>query len=691
MIRLLPKPSLFAFFAALAALAATLSHGVPARAQVNVEIIAVTGEYAHGGGGGQFSLFDRPDLNDSGDFAFRASMNPGFGGVTESNKTGIWRKRPTSKLHKIARADDYAPAFKPFGPQPEVTTSRFATFSDPLLGPDGRISFLSHLKLPSESSFIGAHNNEIIWSMKELSAGMLDVAQEKGSKAPMVRTDTDSGQQSTLDASGKRTWFHVLRPPAVMPDGAVIFTASLQLNGLHGKSGIWFFRKPPGEDPTLINPHFILIEDADPIPGAPPGASFREFSALHLSPSDKATFHAFLDVGTGAVPEESDEGIWTKQVGGPLLAVAVAGSADTATPGHLWAELGKPVTNQANDIAFRATLVGTDPSVPPLHREGIWTASGAPPSPVALAGQQAPGFPSGTVFETFDDPSLAPDGSLAFSTSLRDSTGAASSLSRAIYQKSATAAGLTLLAKSGDLAPGTGGSRFLAFGTPLVNGARQVAFSAELDPSSSSPGGHGLWATSPSGTLHLVAATGSSVALPGGSSRTLQWLEATKMNSGGQTALRLHFEDGTEAVAIASFADPPHQTFAGWAESLIADPAQRSAAADPDGDGIPNLLEFAFGGHPLVPDPSRNPEAIPGTDPSTGNPTLELVYHELADPGPLTYSLEASDNLFIWSQVESAEVGRTLQGDGTYRVRVREKFPPPGTGDRFLRIAVSTP
>lgn len=77
--------------------------------------------------------------------------------------------------------------------------------------------------------------------------------------------------------------------------------------------------------------------------------------------------------------------------------------------------------------------------------------------------------------------------------------------------------------------------------------------------------------------------------------------------------------------------------------SQASDPALVGDAADPDGDGMPNLLEYSLGGDPLA----ASGDPLPQLALSPGGNFLSLTFPCIADPS-LTYFVEASNDLIDW-------------------------------------------
>ena len=132
--------------------------------------------------------------------------------------------------------------------------------------------------------------------------------------------------------------------------------------------------------------------------------------------------------------------------------------------------------------------------------------------------------------------------------------------------------------------------------------------------------------------------------------------------------------------------------------------------ADPDGDGVVNLLEYAFDMNPSLADqnaPVREGSGapIPGTvsafDPATHTdqdyPTITFVRWK--DPVDLTYSVQSSLDLVHWTDEVGSPgsfvvVSQTDVGDGSHLALVTVRTTtamsgPMAAPDQFLRVAVS--
>lgn len=145
-------------------------------------------------------------------------------------------------------------------------------------------------------------------------------------------------------------------------------------------------------------------------------------------------------------------------------------------------------------------------------------------------------------------------------------------------------------------------------------------------------------------------------------------------------------------------------TFADWPQLANLNAQDRGPDADPDGDGIPNLLEYAFDTLPWKPD--ANP---PGITQVGGHAVLSFVRDErLAD---LVYEVQTSSTMAPndWTTIASSTGGAPLQGVNgnspvisessadnirsigvVRKVTLRDTAPTASSPHRFLRVKVTT-
>ncbi len=119
--------------------------------------------------------------------------------------------------------------------------------------------------------------------------------------------------------------------------------------------------------------------------------------------------------------------------------------------------------------------------------------------------------------------------------------------------------------------------------------------------------------------------------------------------------------------------------------------------ADPDHDGIQNLVEYALGGNPTV----SNASILPASSVVAGK--LQFSFSCDDSRTDITYRVEAGDNLSKWTEIASS-TGGTLtammnasgalvsdSGSGIRAVTVTDSAIASSTPKRFLRLKVTNP
>ena len=258
---------------------------------------------------------------------------------------------------------------------------------------------------------------------------------------------------------------------------------------------------------------------------AAPGVPGRFFSFYYppaISNSGRVAFAGWL---TGVT--SNDEGLWSGLPGSIQLVaregVLAPGTSAVFAGGWLF-----PWVNSSGVVAFSAALGSGANST---NNTGIWAGTPGALSIVARAGNPAPGTPAGVVFSGGMQNWLMLNdaGAVVFRANLTG-PGVDSSNDAGIWAGAPGA--LQLVAREGDVAPGTGGVfdlfnyQFEANPLPVINAAGDVVFSGHCTS------GRGIWRWS-GGVLELLALTNT--AAPG-TGVLYEYLHDPWMNASGQVA-----------------------------------------------------------------------------------------------------------------------------------------------------------
>lgn len=133
-----------------------------------------------------------------------------------------------------------------------------------------------------------------------------------------------------------------------------------------------------------------------------------------------------------------------------------------------------------------------------------------------------------------------------------------------------------------------------------------------------------------------------------------------------------------------------------WEDAHGLDPFANNLLLDPENDGMPNLMEYAFGGNPKVADAhARGMQADRHV--VNGESFLSVGFHRRVGDASLRFQVQESANLGEWTDLdlESRIIGTPQSmGDGTEFVNVLGTLPiigPDAAPKGFLRVVVDKP
>lgn len=150
-------------------------------------------------------------------------------------------------------------------------------------------------------------------------------------------------------------------------------------------------------------------------------------------------------------------------------------------------------------------------------------------------------------------------------------------------------------------------------------------------------------------------------------------------------------QEGTHTFTVTATdqASPPNVRSIGWSILRLADPA-----ADPDGNGVSSLMEYAFHTQGLSAKKDM-PIGAWVTDPISGQKRLEWRFRRLlANPSGLQYVIELSSDLLTWQAADSAIqiINITPSGDGMTEVVTLQMAPTPTDfRAQFVRMRLIVP
>ncbi len=321
----------------------------------------------------------------------------------------------------------------------------------------------------------------------------------------------------------------------------------------------------------------------------------------------------------------------------------------------------------------------------------LWSPSAQPLVNLDLALHSAAGFAVGAQLDlsasTVDNvehiyrPSLAPG---RYALVVTSPSGAASTDYALAWRSTPTVRVEALVAgaREEDGAPGEftitrGGSTATPLLVPLVVGGSAVA------------GNH--YAALPASVLIPVGAASVTLAVVPAGDTLAQGDRTVTLAVVGDYSLAA----GAPASATVTVRDKPYDAwrFAAFDAAQLASAAISGDAADPDGDSVPNLLEYALGGAPLATDPATISPA-PGLveDTQTGARHLTLSYTRPGARTDLVYGVEWSDDpTAAWQSGAGVveETAREATEGGGERVTVRAVATMADAARQFVRLRVT--
>ena len=171
------------------------------------------------------------------------------------------------------------------------------------------------------------------------------------------------------------------------------------------------------------------------------------------------------------------------------------------------------------------------------------------------------------------------------------------------------------------------------------------------------------------------------------------WISGNDVLEAGNYTLEVfQTSSGTNVPYALAWRGRLVQDFELWAETVFpagTDAADMTPAADPDGDGVVNLMEYALGTDPLSPSTADLPTPLRLT--IGDDQFLALSYPRPPHDNGVTYTVETSEDLQSWSSApgDVVAVSITPHPDGVREIHTYRRAVPITAEDRgFLRLRV---
>jgi len=291
----------------------------------------------------------------------------------------------------------------------------------------------------------------------------------------------------------------------------------------------------------------LVAQDGMQVPGQNSGVLFKSIDS----------YPSFGGGGVGFAAVLENNGVSDAS---PSMFVAT-GNGVTLLSRNDNPQLLLPYVNSSGTVAFVAQLNGNN---------ALYLGPVASPTVLYQTGNRVPGQPAGVKFNNIDSDTLLTDsGKIWFASTLTGASGAGVAYfagdpnNPTMYaqynaQAPGTAAGVTFQTVEG---PNSGG-----YGQLAINDNGQVAFAGDLQgPGVTSSNDTGIWATTPDGSVDLVARTGQVVSI-GGQNLTIESVRmlgdgdleglGTDYNTADQVALYMQFTNGVSGIYVAQVPEP---------------------------------------------------------------------------------------------------------------------------------------
>lgn len=225
-----------------------------------------------------------------------------------------------------------------------------------------------------------------------------------------------------------------------------------------------------------------------------------------------------------------------------------------------------------------------------------------------------------------------------------------------------------------DSQPNLAGSTSLTAGYPATEVGQRAMIKAIMNILNAVPNGRGAGLFYWEGTWTPVTGNG--------------W-DNTDPASGNSWENQALFDfTGKALTSMSLFADYPAFPTSAFTALELTNQAVSGDAADPDGDGISNLVELAFGTNPRSPTLSLPGLPAPALQSASGSSHLTVGFRRPVPAIGLSYDVQTADSLTgPWSS-NAVPVGLPVaNGDGTETVTYRD--PLSGQTRRFMRVSVT--
>ena len=477
------------------------------------DVVAAGGDPAPGLPGPLFASFNGAAINDVNAVAYRAFISGS--GIAPANNSAIWLDTGAAST----------PVARTGAPVPGVSKAVFAALGDPVLGNNSRVAFLATL-----GGSVTTANNTGIWSN---AFGSLAKIARAGDPAPGCPAGTLFAAFSRITLP--KTGGPVFQAALVFGRGGVTAATS---------QGLWI---APAAGQLKL-----LLRTGVPLKV---GVLTKTIKSLTGFPSAACQARQTSDLGTTVCTASFTDGTQAVLKISKLGVLTALGMTKTIAPGiknALFTAAAVPVIDNADGVAFRATVAGT--GITAANNAGIWIDSGRGPVLAMRTGTAAPGV-TGAKFTLFGDVVSNKLHRIAFIAHLSNGVNGLWTNASGAY---------VLAAKLNGAAPDCpAGALFSAFRRFVLPDRGGILLLADLTVG---PGGvtaannQGLWAANSLGQLRLLVRKGDKLTVD---SLVKTVTAITVLNATAEATCEPNWAAGPgNAVFAATFQDGTRAVFA---------------------------------------------------------------------------------------------------------------------------------
>ena len=459
-------------------IALLLVGSLASHASAAIRIVAASGQSAPNTTGKFLHLYHSGDgpappvINNTGRVAFAATLEASAG-VTSLDDTGMWSEG-SGALGLVGREGFAAPT----GPAGAL----YRRLANPVLNDTGAIAFGGAMR--AGVAGVTVDDNGGLWSSG--SGAVALVARE--------------GTQAVGTAAGVE--FAALVDPTFNNSGQSAFRSTLSGAGVTAANddGVW------SQKLGLLG---LIARAGNAAPGTPAGINFASFTAGLPSINDAGNVSFRAIVAGAGVTTANDTGLWVERGGAVALVAREGNQAAGLEAGTNYGGFSEPVLNSAGQTAFVATLVGGVNA----KNVALFAETGNVPAAILRKGDAAPSAPAGSVFANFASPLFNASNDFAFQATISGPNVITSNNDGVWIKQDGV---LKPIAVEGSAAPGAAaGVLFNSFSELAMNASGQIAFLGILTGAGvTTANDGGIWATTGSGELRLIAREGSPLAPP---------------------------------------------------------------------------------------------------------------------------------------------------------------------------------